>query len=89
MDTVNRSIKIGNLQVGDEVIVRGIDLNYMILLKVPKQVKVGAHNYIQWSNSKCTRDNSIWYGSNEPKKDVYFDFAHKSIWLVKRIDINK
>tara|TARA_R110000868_G_scaffold396698_1_gene668970 strand:- start:4327 stop:4617 length:291 start_codon:yes stop_codon:yes gene_type:complete len=96
MNTVNRPIKIEDLQVGDEVIVRGVDLNYMILIRLPKLVSKTrkysdgtVYNYNELSNAKCTRDNSIWYGSNEPKKDVYFDFAHKSMWLVKRIDINK
>ena len=96
MDTINRPIKIKDLQLGDEVIVRGVDLNYMILNRLPKLVSKTLtrgdgtiHKYNVWSNAKCTRDNSIWYGSNEPKKDVYFDFAQKCMWLVKRIGINK
>ena len=34
---VNRAIKIEDLQVGDEVIVRGVDLNYMEIVRLPKQ----------------------------------------------------
>jgi hypothetical protein len=95
MDTVNRPIKLKDLQVGDEVIVRGVDLNYMILTRLPKLVSKTykysdgtVHNYNEWSRAKCTRENSIWV-NGERKKDVYFDFTHKSMWLVKRIGINK
>jgi hypothetical protein len=87
MDTVNKVVKLEDLQVGDEVIVRGVDLNYMIIHRLPKVVNK-SYNYTQWSSAKCTRDNSIW-GNGEAKKDVYFDFSHKSMWLVKRIGINK
>ena len=34
---VNRPIKMEDLQVGDEVIVRGLDLNYMQIVKPPVQ----------------------------------------------------
>tara|TARA_R100000541_G_C1889722_1_gene83406 strand:+ start:461 stop:748 length:288 start_codon:yes stop_codon:yes gene_type:complete len=95
MDTVNKVVKLKDLQVGDEVIVRGVDLNYMIIHRLPKLVNKSykysdgtVHNYTEWSNAKCTRDNSIW-GNGERKKDVYFDFSNKSMWLVKRIEINK
>ena len=95
MDTVNRPIKLKDLQVGDEVIVRGVDLNYMIIHRLPKLVSKTytysdgtIHKYNEWSTAKCTRDNSIW-GNGERKKDVYFDFSHKCMWLVKRIGINK
>jgi len=95
MDTVNRPIKLKDLQVGDEVIVRGVDLNYMIIHRLPKLVSKTytytdgtVHNYNEWSTAKCTRDNSIW-GNGERKKDVYFHFPHKCMWLVKRIGINK
>lgn len=95
MNTVNKVVKIQDLQVGDEVIVRGVDLNYMIILRLPKMVNKSykysdgtVHNYTEWSNAKCTRDNSIWE-NGEAKKDVYFNFSHKSMWLVKRIEINK
>jgi hypothetical protein len=95
MDTVNKPIEIKDLQIGDEVIVRGVDLNYMILNRLPKLLNKSytysdgtVHNYTEWSRAKCTRDNTIW-GRGERKKDVYFDFTHKSMWLVKRIGINK
>jgi hypothetical protein len=96
MDTVNRPIKLKDLQVGDEVIVRGIDLNYMILTRLPKLVSKTykysdgtVHNYNEWSKAKCTRDNMVWPDYGTIKKDVYFDFTHKCMWLVKRIGINK
>ena len=96
MDTVNRPIKLKDLQVGDEVIVRGVDLNYMILTRLPKLVSKTykysdgtVHNYNEWSKAKCTRDNMVWPDYGTIKKDVYFDFTHKCMWLVKRIGINK
>tara|TARA_Y100000385_G_scaffold286383_1_gene348288 strand:+ start:774 stop:1073 length:300 start_codon:yes stop_codon:yes gene_type:complete len=99
MDVVNKPVKIGSLQVGDEVIVRGIDLNYMIVNRLPKKVKRSytysplngqgnvTNTYETWTKSKCTRDHTVW-GYKEVK-DVYFDFSHKDIWLVKRVGINK
>lgn len=96
MDTVNRPIKLKDLQVGDEVIVRGVDLNYMILTRLPKLVSKTLtysdgtiHKYNEWSNAKCIRDNMVWPDHGTIKKDVYFDFARKCMWLVKRIGINK
>ncbi len=96
MDTVNRPIKLKDLQVGDEVIVRGVDLNYMILTRLPKLVSKTYKysdgkviNYNEWSKAKCTRDNMVWPDHGTIKKDVYFDFTHKCMWLVKRIGINK
>ena len=96
MDTINRPIKIKDLQLGDEVIVRGVDLNYMILNRLPKLVSKTLtlrdgtiHKYNVWSKAKCTRDNMVWPDYGTIKKDVYFDFTHKCMWLVKRIGINK
>ena len=55
MDSVNRSIKLKDLQVGDEVIVRGVDLNYMIIHRLPKLVSKTytyadgtIHKYNEW-----------------------------------------
>ena len=98
MDGVNKPVKMENLQVGDEVIVRGIDLNYMIVNRLPKKVKKTytynfhgrgnvTNTYDTWTKAKCTRDHTIW-GYKEVK-DVYFDFCSKDIWLVKRVGINK
>ena len=99
MDVVNKPVKMIDLQVGDEVIVRGIDLNYMIINRLPKKIQklytytpinsTGAvsNTYDTWTKSKCTRDHTVW-GYKEVK-DVYFDFAGKDIWLVKRVGINK
>ena len=96
MDTVNRPIKLKDLQVGDEVIVRGVDLNYMIIHRLPKLASKTytyadgtVHKYNEWSTAKCTRDNMVWPDHGTQKKDVYFDFSHKCMWLVKRIGINK
>lgn len=93
---VNKLIKIEELQIGDEVIVRGLDLNYMKIIRPPKQqqkqYKIGnqVNNYTVWASSKCKRMNGSIF-SNQPQfdKEVYFDFAGKSIWLVKRAGINK
>jgi hypothetical protein len=100
MDVVNKPVNIADLQVGDEVIVRGLDLNYMIVNKCPKKVwktytykfhGQGNHpvtrKYERWTRAKCTRDSTIW--GHKEVTDVYFDFEHKSIWLVKRLGINK
>lgn len=98
MDVVNKPVNITDLQVGDEVIVRGVDLNYMIVNRLPKKVKktytfnfhsqgTVTNTYDTWTKAKCTRDHTIW--GHKEVKDVYFDFEHKSIWLVKRVGINK
>ena len=99
MDVVNKPVKIESLQIGDEVIVRGVDLNYMTVNRLPKKVKRtytynALHSqgnvtgtYDTWTKAKCTRDHTVW-GYKEVK-DVYFDFFGKDIWLVKRVGINK
>jgi hypothetical protein len=98
MDTVNKPVKMENLQVGDEVVVRGVDLNYMIVNRLPKKVKktytynfhsrgTVTNTYDTWTKAKCTRDHTIW--GHKEVKDVYFDFCGKDIWLVKRVGINK
>ncbi len=99
MDVVNKPVKMVDLQIGDEVIVRGIDLNYMIINRLPKKIKKTytyqplhgsnpvTNTYDTWTKSKCTRDHTVW-GYKEIK-DVYFDFSGKDIWLVKRVGINK
>ena len=91
MEYVNKVISIDQLQKGDEVIVRGLDLNYMKIIRPPrqqqKQYTIGhqVNHYTAWSASKCKRMNGSIF-SNQPEwdKEVYFDFEHKSIWLVKR-----
>lgn len=96
MDGVNKVISQEQLQVGDEVIVRGQDLNYMEIIRPPKQkqkqYKIGnqVNNYTVWASSKCKRMNGTMFMNNSKwDKDVHFDFTDKSIWLVKRIGINK
>ena len=91
---VNRAIKIEDLQVGDEVIVRGVDLNYMEIVRLPKQKQYKDYHgnpYMGYTSAMCNRINSVF----DKKWDtidldnVRFDFEHKSIWLVKRQGINK
>jgi hypothetical protein len=96
MDVVNKPIKIDELQVGDEVIVRGQDLNYMKIIRPPKEVTKtytingNTNTYKQWNHSKCLRMNgSVFSNNSKWDKEVYFDFYYKSIWLVKRVEINK
>ena len=91
MQEINNLIEIEDLQIGDEVIVRGIDLNYMKILRLPRKTtatySVGNHNhaYTYWSASKCKRMNNEKLKCNRSDdKDVYFDFSHKTVWLVKR-----
>ena len=89
---VNRPIKMEDLQVGDEVIVRGIDLNYMQIVRPPKQKQYkdfqGAP-YMAFTSAVCNRINSK-FGQRfaDNKQNVRFDFCYKSIWLVKRGDNN-
>jgi hypothetical protein len=90
---VNRSINIEDLQVGDEVIVRGLDLNYMQIIRppMPKQYKDYRGNLCTgYTSAVCNRINSKFgESSNRYDKDnVRFDFEYKSIWLVKRGDNN-
>ena len=88
-NNVNRAIEMEDLQVGDEVIVRGIDLNYMQIVRPPKQKQYkdfqGAP-YMAFTSAVCNRINSKftneYYGDDKQK--VRFDFHYKSIWLVKR-----
>ena len=91
-NNVNRAIKMEDLQVGDEVIVRGIDLNYMQIVRPPKQKQYkdfqGAP-YMAFTSAVCNRINSK-FGQRfaDNKQNVRFDFDYKSIWLVKRGDNN-
>jgi hypothetical protein len=91
---VNRAIKIEDLQVGDEVIVRGVDLNYMEIVRLPKQKQYKnweGNPYMGWTSAVCNRTNSVFdkKWDTDDKDNVRFDFEHKSIWLVKRQGINK
>ena len=83
-----------DLQVGDEVIVRGIDLNYMEIVRPQKQKQSRDYNGNPckvWTSAMCNRLNTKFGQryNNEDKLKVRFDFEYKSIWLVKRIGINK
>ena len=91
-NTVNRPIKKEDLQVRDEVVVRGVDLNYMQIVRppMPKQYKDYQGNpYTGWTSAVCNRINSK-FGQRfaDDKEKVRFDFEYKSIWLVKRGDNN-
>jgi len=85
---VNRPIKMEDLQVGDEVIVRGVDLNYMQIVRPPKQKQYKDYQgnpYTGWTASVCNRINSRFGVKHaDDKEKVRFDFVWKSIWLVKR-----
>ena len=86
---VNRPIKMEDLQVGDEVIVRGVDLNYMQIVKPPVQrqrVDYNGKAYMAFTSAVCNRINSKFLskGYLDDKQKVRFDFEWKSIWLVKR-----
>jgi hypothetical protein len=90
---MNRAIKIEDLQVGDEVIVRGVDLNYMKIVRPPKQKQYKdwhGNSYMGWTSAVCNRINSKFDSkwNRDDKTNVRFDFGYKSIWLVKREDNN-
>ena len=92
-NTVNRPIKKEDLQVGDEVIVRGVDLNYMQIVRPPKQKQYKDYKgnpYTAWTSAVCNRINSKFdkKWDTDDKDNVRFDFEYKSIWLVKRGDNN-
>ncbi len=86
---VNRPIQMEDLQVGDEVIVRGLDLNYMQIVRPPKQKQSKdwhGNPCMVWTSAVCNRLNSKFgKGYNrDDKHKIRFDFEWKSIWLVKR-----
>ncbi len=86
---VNRPIKMEDLQVGDEVIVRGLDLNYMQIVKPPVQrqrVDYNGKSYMAFTSAVCNRINTKFGNKHYScdKQKVRFDFDYKSIWLVKR-----
>lgn len=89
---VNRPIKMEDLQVGDEVIVRGVDLNYMQIVRPPKQKQYKDYQgnpYTGYTSAVCNRINSKFGDKfSDDKEKVRFDFTWKSIWLVKRGDNN-
>ena len=93
-NSVNRPIKMHDLQVGDEVIVRGMDLNYMQIVRPPKQrasKDYQGNPCTVWTSAVCNRLNHTKFGkgyNNDDKQNVSFDFEWKSIWLVKRGDNN-
>ncbi len=91
---VNRAINMDDLLEGDEVIVRGIDLNYMVIVRLPRKKTITREDgttYDTWSRAVCDRKNGTIFGKwRETDRDkVSFDFEYKSIWLVKRLGINK
>jgi len=78
-----------DLQVGDEVIVRGMDLNYMQIIRPPVQRQRKHYNgkpYMAFTSAVCNRINSKFGNEHysDDKQEVRFDFHYKSIWLVKR-----
>lgn len=86
---VNRPIKMEDLQVGDEVIVRGMDLNYMQIIRPPVQrqrIDYNGKPYMAFTSAVCNRINSKFGNEHysDDKQEVRFDFHYKSIWLVKR-----
>jgi len=93
MNNVNRLIEMKDLLEGDEVIVRGVDLNYMQIVRPPKQKQVKRYDGTMipgWSASICNRLNTTKFHPNstspytDNKPNVRFDFEYKAIWLVKR-----
>lgn len=94
MESVNKAINIDDLREGDEVIVRGIDLNYMVIVRPPRSKKItnqDGNSYTTWSRAVCDRKNGTIFGNwkDDDRDKVSFDFQYKSIWLVKRVGINK
>jgi hypothetical protein len=91
MKEINNLIEIKDLQIGDEVIVRGIDLNYMKMLRLPKPKTHNSHGYTYdyWGSAKCKRMNNEKLNCDRSEdSEVYFDFSYKKAWLVKRSNEN-
>ncbi len=80
----NEFIKTEDLQVGDEVIVSGLDIRYLKILTPPRQRKKptmwGGHGF---SSIKCLEKYTP-LGWPHGDRVVYFDFNYKKAWLVKR-----
>jgi len=82
----NRSIKVEDLQIGDEVIVTGI--RYFKILRTPtirpKPTSWGTGGY---KSIKCLDMHLSKFGTGEDRQ-VYYDFNYCNIWLVKRENNN-
>jgi hypothetical protein len=78
----NKSIRLEDLQIGDEVIVTGI--RYFKILRNPtlrtKPTTWGANGY---KSVKCL-DMQLSKFRKGKDREVYYDFNYCDIWLVKR-----
>ena len=82
----NRSIKVEDLQIGDEVIVTGIRY-FKILRKPSLRVKKPIWGNGRYKSIKCLDMHLSKFGVGEDR-EVYYDFNYCNIWLVKRENNN-
>lgn len=83
----NRSIKVEDLQIGDEVIVTGI--RYFKILRKPtlRPKPTTAWGRGGYKSIKCLDMYFTKFGKREDR-EVYYDFNYCDIWLVKRENNN-
>ena len=82
----NRSIKVEDLQIGDEVIVTGI--RYFKILRNPAlRTKSTVWGNGKYKSIKCSDMYFTKFGKGKDR-EVYYDFNYCDIWLVKRENNN-
>ncbi len=78
----NKSIKVEDLQIGDEVIVTG--LRYLKILKDPVlRTNPGPWGGKMYKNIKCMDLHFSKFNIGADRQ-VYYDFNYKNIWLIKK-----
>ena len=83
----NKAIKVEDLQLGDEVIVTG--MRYFKILRTPTlRTKLTYWGSGGYKSVKCLDMYHSKFGKGQLDREVYYDFNHRDIWLVKRENNN-
>ncbi len=78
----NKSIKVEDLQIGDEVIVTG--LRYLKILKNPTlRTTPNTWGEFGYKSIKCLDMRLTKFGVGQDR-EVYYNFNYCNIWLVKK-----
>ena len=84
----NQLISIENLLPGDEILVSGLDLNYLKVIRIGKSesyITSRGINRKRWKSFKCKRMNNAMLLSDQlDDKEIYQNLDYKTIWLIKR-----
>ena len=80
----NIIVKVEDLQVGDEVIVKGYDLRYLKILREPKKKAKLSHYGGTYKRVKCLEMYDKVGGHSNANREIYYDFNWSGAWLVKR-----